>query len=379
MEFNYDRRQLMALAYVASLAPMLRLAPRYVSRIAGSTAWLSPLVALPVLILFVIFLNGYMKQCQNGEGLGELILRTNGKIIGTAALLLTAAFLVLCSGFILLTGADRLISTIYPASGPWFFSIIMLTLGTIAALGPFKALPRSARIFAPVITVVLVIVLAFALYKADPSHLLPIRRAEPTKLLYSSLAVLEVYGGMLTYTAFMEWQTKPGGGRVKGHIVWLCLICLLVSAICAAVIGNYGAELTSRFSHPFFSMIRDVELFNTIERIEAVVVALWVLPDFAIYSLMLSAAAHILRICFGFKPESADVPMLQMSNGRWLIPVVSALTIAAAALISNSSISNEIFSQFIVPGANIAIVFILLPICRVVALIRTGGKQYPTE
>lgn len=377
MEYNYDRRQLMALAYVASLAPILRLLPRYAARISGSTAWLCPLAALPGLILFVLFLNGYMKQCKSGEGLGELILRTDGKIIGTAALVLIAAVLVMCSGFILLTGADRLISTIYPASGPWFFSLIMLTLGTIAALGPFKALPRAARIFSPVITLVLVIVLVFALYKADLNHLLPIRRAEPGKLLFSSLAVLEVYGGILTYTAIMEWQSRPGGGRTKGYIRRLCLICLLLTAVCAAVIGSYGAELVSRFSHPFFSMIRDVELFSTVERIEAVVVALWVLPDFAVFSLMLSAASHLLRISFGFRPESAAVPMLQMSNGRWIIPLVSALAIASAALISNSSIKTETFSQYIIPGATIAVVFILIPICRLTALIRQKRNGRP--
>jgi hypothetical protein len=33
-------------------------------------------------------------------------------------------------------------------------------------------------------------------------------------------------------------------------------------------------------NYPFFAMIRNVRIFRSVERIEALVVALWVAPDF---------------------------------------------------------------------------------------------------
>ena len=97
MNLNYDRRQLMALIFVSSLAPAVRLIPKFNTQAAGSAGWLSPLVALPFLVLYVWFLSAYMADRRSGEGLGELILRTNGNIFGSFVLIATAAFLIFLS------------------------------------------------------------------------------------------------------------------------------------------------------------------------------------------------------------------------------------------------------------------------------------------
>ena len=55
MKFQYARRQLRAMCFVASLAPVTRLLPKAASRLAGSASWLAPLCALPPLLLFLRF------------------------------------------------------------------------------------------------------------------------------------------------------------------------------------------------------------------------------------------------------------------------------------------------------------------------------------
>ena len=51
MKFQYDRRQLRAMCFVASLAPVTRLLPKAAAQLAGSASWLAPLCALPPLLL----------------------------------------------------------------------------------------------------------------------------------------------------------------------------------------------------------------------------------------------------------------------------------------------------------------------------------------
>ena len=78
---------------------------------------------------------------------------------------------------------------------------------------------------------------------------------------------------------------------------------LMVTAVSLAVLGNFGAELTARLTRPFFSLVRNLEFFGSLERIEALVVTLWVFPDFLLVSALLYTAQHILRLCFDLDPS----------------------------------------------------------------------------
>ena len=175
MKFQYDRRQLRAMCFVASLAPVTRLLPKAAAQLAGSASWLAPLCALPPLLLFLLILTSLMKMRREGEGLGEVIMRRSGRTAGAIGLALIGSFTLFSAGFILRTGAHRLISTIYPDAGPLFFMIAMLIIGTVAALGPVKALPRASRVFAPVLLSVIVLALIFSLGSVDVRNLLPIK------------------------------------------------------------------------------------------------------------------------------------------------------------------------------------------------------------
>ena len=370
MKINHDRRQLMALIFVASLAPAVRLMPKFSAQTAGSAGWLAPIIALPFLIIYVCFLSAFMAKRKSGEGLGELILRTNGKAFGSVVLCATAAFLIFCCGFILRSGAERFICTIYPAGNAAPFVIVMLVLGLLAALGPRKALLRSARIFSPLLVIVPVLVLAFALTNVELDRLLPLSKGVPDKLGLAAVPMLEIFAGIFVYAAFLERTHENIRSRARAYSLWLVPVCLLFAALSFAAIGNYGAELIARFSYPFFAMIQNVSVFHTIERIEAPVVALWVLPDFMIFALMLIVAAHCLRLALGYVPEAKEAAMTDMKNGRFLIPVAAALIAVVAAMLDIDSDNLNFYSQLVVPIANMAIVFVLLPLSFLVAHLR---------
>lgn len=122
MKFQYDRRQLRAMCFVASLAPVTRLLPKAAAQLAGSASWLAPLCALPPLLLFLLILTSLMKMRREGEGLGEVIMRRSGRTAGAIGLALIGSFTLFSAGFILRTGAHRLISTIYPDARAAVFS-----------------------------------------------------------------------------------------------------------------------------------------------------------------------------------------------------------------------------------------------------------------
>ena len=81
----YNRRQLTALAFVFSLAPVMRLIPKYTAQAAGSGSWLAPIIALPLILLYICFLSAFLKNRRAGEGMGEMIKRGAGNIAGGGA------------------------------------------------------------------------------------------------------------------------------------------------------------------------------------------------------------------------------------------------------------------------------------------------------
>ncbi len=367
---EYGRRQLKAMCFAASLAPVTRLLPRATAQAAGRASWLAPLCALPVLLLFLLVLSALMKMRREGEGLGEVLLRRAGRAPACVGLCLIAAFHIFSAGFILRTGAHRLISTIYPDAGPWFFMAVMLLAGTLAALGPVKALPRAARVFSPVLLGVMLLTLGLSLGSVELRNLLPVTGAGFGELMLSSLAVVEIYGGVLCCAAFLEDRAPLEGRRFSSHAGWLALICLLLCTFCAVIIGCYGAPLAARFSHPFFSAVRDVTLTKTVERLDALVATLWVLSDFVIFSLLLCSSSHILRLVFGFSPEERTPRLSDMSNGRALILLCAALSALAATLIPSGDTALRSISQLVVPAASLAILFAVLPALLLIALLR---------
>lgn len=370
MEYQYDSRQLSALSFCASLAPAIRLMPRYCADAAGKAGWLSPLFAAPFLVLYVLLLRAYMKRRRAGEGLGELILRTGGKAFGSFVLCVAAAFLLFCCGFILRSGAERFICTVFPAASPWVFVGVMLVLGLIAALGPKKALVRSARIFAPILCTVILVVLAFTLTDLDLNLVLPVTDTKPVSLLKGAVPMLELYAGMLAYTAVFEGGSPKVSGRGKREAYRCVPVCLLFSLLCFCAIGSYGAPLIADFSHPFFAVIRNVSIFRTVEHIEAIVVALWVLPDFVVFALMLGAAAHFLRLVLGFVPGRDECKLSDMKNGRWLILAGAAVSLAVSLFIDASSQKLELYSEVLVPASNMLVVLLLIPLCFLICVLR---------
>lgn len=362
------------MCFAASLAPVTRLLPKATAQLAGGACWLAPILALPPLLLFLLVLSSLMKLRRAGEGLGEVLLRRAGRAPAAVGLCLIAAFQLFSAGFILRTGAHRLISTIYPAAGPWFFMLTMLLTGTLAALGPVKALPRASRVFAPVLLTVLCLALVLSLDSVDIRRLLPTQRSSPGRLLLSGLAVVEIYGGVLHSAAFLEYRAPLRCRRFASYAGWLALICLLLCAFCAVIIGCYGAPLASRFSHPFFSAVREVTLTKSIERLDAAVATLWVLSDFVIFSLLLCSAAHILRLVLGCPPGPGDAGMGDLSGGRIIIPLCSALCALTAALIPPDEASLRCISQIFVPCASLTILFIILPALLLTARLRRAGK-----
>lgn len=357
----YNWRQLIALAFVALLSPSLRLFPAGSVQLAGRAAWLSAPAAGLLMLLYLRFLCLFLGARREREGLAELTLRALGQKAGRAALVLIPLWLLLYAGFVLRSGADRFITTIFPLSSPGVFTVTMGLVSLIAALGSARSLVRVARLALPALLGILLLILAFALFKVEKLNLLPVTVADTGPVLLGTLPVIDVLSAVCYLICFLAGPAPKEEGPFRSGAKALLGTCLLLTALCVAVVGSFGAELTGRLTRPFFSLVRNLVFFNSLERIEALVVTLWVLPDFLLTSLLLFTAQFCLRLALGERPAYHGEKRLELSGRRWVVWACAAAAIGCGLLIAPDPDSLSFWSEKLIPGLNMLFAFIVLP------------------
>ena len=309
----------------------------------------TPASMLP-LLLFAWMLEGILHRGRPGEGIGEITLRALGPVAGRVLLGVYALWFLLYSAFALRIGAERFIETVFPLSRPWPFVVTILATAVCGALGSTKALFRASEIFLPLLTLVLVLVLVFAAPGLDAKNLLPVTAQDLPGVARSGLTVFGIGAAVLFFGAFTGGRTPPAPGRGHAAVWWCVRICVLVTLLSAFTIGILGAELTAKLNHPFFTMLRNVSLFHAVERFGALVIGLWVLPDFVLVSMLLTLAVNCLRAAC-----SHDGRLFAQKNPPALVLLCAAAAGAGALFLAQNAFETDALQTNIVPIVNIVL------------------------
>lgn len=369
-KYKVSRNQLLALCTVSFLAPALRLFPASSAQLAGRGAWLSAAAALPFMLCYVLLLSKLMDRARRDEGLAELILRLFGKTPGRILLLIFALWYLLYGGFVLRTGADRLITTVYPRVAPGYFVISMGLLCLLASLCPLRSIVRTAKMVLPAVLGMLLLMLFFALFSVDRDNLLPLGLYDALPVLKSGLSAVNVTVGVLYSICFLGGTVKSGGGRLGSYARWMCFASLLLSLINLCITGCFGAPLTSRLTRPFFSLVRSLVFFSSIERLEALLVTLWVFPDFLLVTLVLSCAQHCLRLVLSSPLPESPPAVLSFRHGRWLIWLCAVVAMVLGLVLAPDTASMELWSRHVIPYINLGFAFLVMPGIYLAVLIK---------
>lgn len=343
--------QLLSLSALALLSPALRLVPGAAAKTAGKAAWLSAPAALPFVLLYFLFLWLFLSKRQPEEGLGELCLRCLGRRAGRFFLLLLGLWLLLYCGFHLRAGAERYLLTVFPHSGSAPFVLTLALLALWAVLGPLRSIGRLSRMLAPPLFALLLFLLLSALPKVDAARLLPLTVYDLPQVLRGALPAGEILALGLLCPCFFLDRTEPLRPlRVLGLLGALSLLLTLLSA---AVLGSFGAALTARLRLPFFTLLRNLVFFRSLERMEALAVSLWLFPDLLMACLLLLAATRCLRLAFALPLLPASAPRLSLAGGRWLLPLCVLLAAGLGLLLAPDARSFSRWSEELIPRVNL--------------------------
>ncbi len=330
-------KQFWALGSLAALSPLLRLVPAANLRAAGAAGWLSPLAALPVLLVYAALLRRLLAQRRDGEPLSDLLRRRCGRAV-TA---LCGMWFLLYAAFLLRAGAERF----YAALGVFTrwepFALALLAAAVPAASGGQKALGRAAQIFLAAVTGILLLVIACAAPQMQWGRLRAVWIGDIPRVLFGALPAANVGAAALFLIAFLA---PPGAGR-RGAARFALRLAGTAAAVSMLAVGLFGAKLSTHLSHPFFVLLRNIRLSRAMERMEALISAVWVLPDLVMLSALLLVGRETLS------PRGKPLPV-------WL---PGGIVGALSALISPTAFGLRLWSETIIPIAN-AVVVLAVPL-----------------
>ena len=353
---SISENQLAAIAFVLMLSPALRLFPGAAAESAGRAA---PLSALLAFFPAALYLYGGCRAAalrREGEGLCELIARR--MLLG-----LLCAWLLAYTGFVLRSGADRLIVAVYPNAPVAFFVLTLAAAALAAAFAPYRDAVRTAKLVLPAVGGVLALVLLSSLGKLRAENLLPLRPESAKGLLAGVLPGLDVLVWAIWAPAFALGEAKKGSlsfGRLLGALALFCAVLALMSL---AVIGSFGERLAVSLSWPFFSLVRNLVFLRSVERVEALVVALWVFPDFLIVSLFLRAARDALALSLGNR-------LRVLRERRLALPLCAVACCAFALLAAPDAAALSLLSRTVIPAVDLFFALVFFP-----ASLLTGRKK----
>lgn len=350
-------RQLSVLFFVGLLSPAIRVLPSRTAQAAGEAAWLSGLAALPVALLLCWGLFRIMGTLPEGEGLAGGLERLMGRFGGK---LLTLIYLLW--GLLLLSANARLCGQRFLATGYRNVELPLFVLLLLAAVlwmtrGKFAAFARAGEIFYLVLSITLAAVLLFALFHVEPENVLPIWVEDIPGVGAAALPVLSILG-YTVYGAFLSGTVRRRKGDRPRAMWWMTAFCLVLTVLQFINLGNFGPALVARMESPFFMMVKGIGVQGAFQRVESVVVALWVLSDLVFLGILAFSCCTMSRTLFGLQRErSAAIPVV-------LIGLTGALLLFPDAFSLHWFSDRILFIGNLVLGFAVPAVLLLIALAR---------------
>lgn len=312
-----SQTQLCALLWASLLAPAAELLPAVTLPWAGRGAWLTTLLAFPVLAGAGWLLA---RAVRGREGLPQTILAGFGPIAGRGILLLYIVWGEFLLALRLRLCAQRLLASGERDGSLWFYLPIAALLALWMARGKLAVFARAGQVLLAVVLTAAAVVLGLALFQVRPEHLLPLWWQDALPVAGGTLPVCGVLGwGM--FAAFLLGNTEPAKDAKRDWLIWSGLGCVLLSLEQLVVIGNLGETLAQRLHSPFFALAKSVGVEGAFQRVESIVSALWIFGDLALLGVILFALWEMVRAMWR-KAEQKKVATLA---------VVPAIIISMAA------------------------------------------------
>lgn len=330
--------QLFWLVFIFHTGNMLLIAIGPMAVSSKQDAWISAIIATIVgtLITFIASKVSLLYPKQTLIQYSTIIL---GKWLGNLIIFSYVCTWLVAMGIVLRGLADFIIVVLLPATPLWIVVfVIMLLVMYITFSGGIQTIGRCSEVFVPIVLIMIIISILFALPNVDVVKILPIvADTSIPSLLKGALSPLTFLGEsvmVMMLLSFCLHQQKSASTAIWGVIV----SGLSLSIATIIVIMTFGPNLAAKLRYPFFEVIRYISLADFIQHLDILSVSIWMLSAFIKLSVYFFISSYGISQWFKIK------------KWRKMIWVIAPITFVHALVYANvTTYSLKYMEKFLIP------------------------------
>ncbi|MBO8169143.1 MAG: endospore germination permease [Thermoanaerobacteraceae bacterium] len=318
--------QLFLLVLFIILPTAILFVPAVTTAVAQEGGWLATALASGVGMVIASLFGAYFRFFPE-QNLLEISSMALGKWLGRIVGLGYIWFLFQTNAIIIREFGEFLTTAVMPETPLSVFIISITLLSAWAVYQGLEVIGRMNEFVFPLLTLATLIVIVLVLREAEFSRLSPLTVFNWKSLLAASMIPASWMGEIVLVTLFIPFvyqAQKSWPWMVAGIMV----VGAFLLAITMAAIVVFGHAEASRLMFPTYSLARIISISNIIERMESLVMAVWVAGVFLKITIWFYALVLLTAQTFGlktYKPLILPYAFAQIALSFWLFKNITGL------------------------------------------------------
>lgn len=290
-------RQLMLLIIISRLLITITYLPAFNIPPYNQDVWISTGLSFPLQLLLAIpaYLLAQRFRDRSIVQAAEAVLGKGGKLVGG----LYVWFFIHITAITLRQFGEFLVAAPYPETPIMVFIAGTTLVAAFAVQNGVETISCFGEIVAPVILISIIMVVAMVAKDMDFKTFLPVLEAGVFPALHGAFIIAARTTEVLFVAMLIPYLNRPRAAK-KAVVLGMLLISMYLVIMSAATIANFGVEQARSRVFPFFSLVRLISIGNFLERIDAVLLGIWVLGAYTktaiYYYLAVLGAAQLLNL-----------------------------------------------------------------------------------
>lgn len=340
-------RQLFVIFVIVTLSPAIRLFPQICSEYGGIAGWTAPIIASTAMFILLAVLNAFFRKVEVTD-LSDVFELSLGKIAGKLLSTLYLLWVIILFALYIRYYADRLLSSIYPNTNIRFFLLAMLAVVYYVSRGRIESFARFGEFVFLIFIIIFIMFYILLIPTVEINNLLPLTYYDVWPAVKAAYPVIGIWGYITLLLFLGEHVIKKEQFKKNGKQTILLLV-IMTTLLIIFVIGTLGYQLAERMPLPFFAATKLVSLVESLDRMEAILLTIWVISDFIIITVFALLIMNITKKLF------------QVTEIKYFASPIVLLGYAGSLFLATSSYEMESFSSIIALPVNI-LLCIVVPI-----------------
>ncbi len=291
-------RQAALLMVNTVLATAILFLPAISTRQALQDAWISVLITTANGVLISLLVVTLMRRFPE-QTLVQYSEDIMGKFIGKLIGLGYIWWFLHTNAIIVREFGDFLAAAFMPRTPLLVFNAMLIILAVLAVKSGLEPLGRLNEWIFILNSFILIMIVTLSIPEIRLQNLQPIMEGGIVPALRGAYTPTSWFGEIITLGMIFPFLTQPQRGyraAVGAHLI----IGAFLFAVAVVTVGIFGPELLSRFKFPLIEVVRLISLGDFFERIESLVMIIWVGGVFVKVSVFhyvtVMAAAHTFNL-----------------------------------------------------------------------------------